>query len=292
MRMKSIFPEIEMPPLFSKFTRRCEKQAVIIPESEFCEFLKLGEAAGKKEIAGALIGLNYSGNYLIHSILKYRSNSTPVSVTYNQLENSFLPAGLENLGTIHTHPGFGAFLSGEDLSNLKNKNLNRIAVILDPETLDVKAFNKEGDQIKFRVVEDHEVLKKIRVLSFYRYGIPFRVYVPDEVDEIWRAVIKYHIDTRYSDSQLLGIYHLKENNSYIYYEKPRIILLKYRNKVPLYFSIKNRSTYNEWFNNAVMNGVIEFEFTKFTVRRNGEAITLEYVFEEVVKDGITEFHMF
>jgi len=263
---------------------------VLIPESEFCEFLKLGEEAGNKEIVGALIGLNHN-NYLICSILKYRSASTPTSVTYNQLENSFLPAGLENLGTIHTHPGFGAFLSGTDLSNLRNRNLNRIAVVLDPKNLDVKAFDKEGNQIKLKIVEDHEVLSKIKVLSFYRYGIPFRVYLPPELDEIGRTVIKDHIDRRYSDSQLLGIHQLVECGPFIFYKEPRIIMLKYRNKVPLYFAVKNIQTYDRWFSSVVMNGIIEFDFTKCIVRRNGKTIPSDYIFREVIRDGITEFYL-
>lgn len=274
---------------FLNFCRsNCE--CVLISETELLEFYEAAVKVGKNEIVGALVGIATNEEYLILSIFKYKGVSSPTSVTYNQLENSFLPAGLENLGTIHTHVGFGAFLSDTDIANLRKKKLNRIALVMDPEKFEIKAFNKDGKQIRLEIVEDHEIYSKVKVKVFYKYGIPFRVYVLDSMDYLEKAIVKSHIDSRYSDSQLFGVHDLNEDESIIYYQKPKIISLKYRNKVPLYFFIKNAITYSEWFKSAVMNGFLDFEFTNFTVTRNGMRVSLNM--EEVVKDGVTEFFLF
>ncbi|ADB57674.1 hypothetical protein Arcpr_0609 [Archaeoglobus profundus DSM 5631] len=93
-----------------------------------------------------------------------------------------------------------------------------------------------------------------------------------------------------SESQLFGVYDLNEEESIIYYRKPRVVSLKYKNKVPLYFFVKNAITYSEWFKSVVVNGFLDFEFTNFTVTRNGMKVRLNM--EEVVKDGVTEFFLF
>ena len=278
--------------MISIFKRLCgndNKPTVIIGENELYEFYKESIMAGKNEIVGALIGMVFNESFLILNVFKYKGDSSHTSVTYKQLENSFLPAGLENLGTIHSHPGFGTFLSGVDLANLKEKKLNRIAIVIDPENFEVKAFNKNGKQIRIEVVEDHEILSKIKLRVFYRYGIPFRVYTPAIINVEEKAILKSHIDRRYSDSQLLGIHDLKEDGFAIYYQKPRVITLKYRGKVPLYFFVKNNITYADWFKNAVENSFLDFEFRNCIIRRNGRKINFEEISKEVVRDGITEF---
>ncbi len=275
---------------FLNFCRvNCE--CVVIGETELLEFYEAAVKAGENEIVGALIGIATDKEYLILSIFKYKSVSSRTSVTYNQLENSFLPAGLENLGTIHTHPGFGAFLSDTDIENLRKLKLNRIAVVMDPKKFKIKAFNKEGRQIKLKVVEDYEILSRVKVKVFYKYGIPFRVYTLDSINYHLKMItIKSHIDSRYSDSQLFGIYDLDDSESVVYYRTPRVISLKYRNKVPLYFFIKNPITYSEWFRSVVVNGFLDFEFTNFTVTRSGKKVNLDM--KEVVRDGLTEFFLY
>ena len=163
-----------------KFCRLKDTQNVIIRELELLEFYELGRNT-KDEIVGALVGLNTNENYLILNIFKYKGSSTHTSVRYKQIENSMLPAGLEILGTIHTHPGFGAFLSETDLRNLKEKKLNKIAIILDPENFDLKAFGKDGRQMTIDVVEDYDT--QIKFCTFYKYGIPFKVYMPNKLNE-------------------------------------------------------------------------------------------------------------
>jgi hypothetical protein len=110
-----------------------------------------------------------------------------------------------------------------------------------------------------------------------------------EIEEIVR--IKAQIDKRYGDSQLQGIYGLITNGSLISYKKPKLILLKYRNKVPLYFSVKNNLTYKEWLNEFILNGFLDFAFSKCVVLRNGKRLSSDML-EEVVRDGVTECHLY
>ena len=116
--------------------------------------------------------------------------------------------------------------------------------------------------------------------------------MPTTMDVEERATIKNQIDRRYGDSQLFGISDLRDDESVIYYQKPKIILLKYRDKVPLYFFIKNNITYADWFKNAVVNGFLDFEFTNCIVMRNGKRVDFEEISKEVIRDGVTEFHLF
>lgn len=173
---------------------------------------------------------------------------------------------------------------------MKEKKLNKIAIILDPENFDLKAFGKDGRQMTIDVVEDYDT--QIKFCTFYKYGIPFKVYMPNKLNEMNKIVIKNHIDRRYSESQMSGIYDLIEEDSIIYYRKPKVISLKYKNKVPLYFFIKNQMGYIEWFENVVLSGVLDFQFTNCIVIRNGKRIAFEDISNEVVKDGITEFFLF
>ncbi|MBO8183805.1 MAG: Mov34/MPN/PAD-1 family protein [Archaeoglobus sp.] len=279
--------------MLSSFLKRFGREtgaSVIIGESEFLEFQKMAEKAGQREIVGALVGFESNGSFIVLNIFKYRGNSSASHVEYNQLESSFLPAGLENLGTIHTHPGFGAFLSPTDLENLRSKKLNKIAIVLDPTNMDLKAFDVNGKQIKLEIVEDYEIFQRIKIMTFFKYGIPFRVYLPNE-DYDLNAKIKSHIDKRYGDSQLQGIYSLVTNDSLIYYMRPKLIVLKYRNKVPLYFPIKNSISLREWFNSFVLNGILDFSFRKCVILKNGKRMPID-VLEEVVKDGVTECHLY
>ncbi|ADB57675.1 Mov34/MPN/PAD-1 family protein [Archaeoglobus profundus] len=175
---------------------RANCEYVLVSETELLDFYEAAVKAGENEIVGALVGVVTDEGYLVLSIFKYKGTSSPVSVTYNQLENSFLPAGLENLGTIHTHVGFGAYLSSTDLANLRKSKLNRIALVMDPKKFEIKAFNKNGKQIRLKVVEDHEIFSKVKVKIFYKYGIPFRVYTLASADYLEKATVKYHIDSR------------------------------------------------------------------------------------------------
>ncbi len=267
---------------------------VIVPESEFQWFVEIGSKTDE-EIVGPLIGFpdTIAKEFVVVSILKYRAKESKTSVEYNLLDNSYIPAGLENLGTIHTHPGFGAYLSEQDRRNLQKHRTERIAIVVDPVRDEANVYIKDNGEIvkgQLIVAEDWEVYNMFKCVIFYRDGIPFRVYVPVEMNEFGRLIIRKHIVNRHCSDVLYGTDDLVIENGVAYFKNPKMIALKYKDKVPLYY-FNIRGTYGEWFDSVVVNGIIDYNFTKVYVIRGGRRWLFKDWRSEEVRDGITGVHV-
>lgn len=261
---------------------------IIISESELFQFFEIGSTT-TDEIVGSLIGFDLGNHYRVLNIFKCSPTSAShIHIKYNSFSDLFLPAGLINLGTIHTHPQMGAFLSSDDMIDLKEKY--KISVVLDPFNLEIKGFNKEGCEIDISVVDDLEI--PLQIFSYYSNNIPFSVYTTD-LSEYCRIKIKEHIDKRYNSSQIFGFNDFLTEESRIFFDTPKVIFLKYRKKVPLHFFVKGNLTYGEWFEEVVQGGILDFthRFAYISINGNLSEPVRNYIDEEV-RNGTTKILLY
>ncbi len=262
---------------------------VLIRESEILEFFKKGRKT-RNEIVGALVGIENNNDYLILYVYKYNAKSTAVHVSYRQLENSFLPAGLENYGTIHTHPGFGVSPSQTDLANLRGLKTNRVALIINPENFELKAYDKNGREIEIIILEDQALFSEVKIWTFHQYDIPFRVYTTHTIEIEEKCRLNKHLN-RYSLTSLFGPDDLRFEEGKCYFKKPKVVAVKYRTKAPLYFFVKREETYRN-FLERISNWILDFEHEIAFLFRDDEVSSLKNSADEVIEDGYSEIKLY
>ena len=265
------------------------KSSIMVNETELFSFFERGSAT-ENEIAGALVGLEKEGIYYIINIFNYRpTESSESKVNYHRLPSSFLPAGLDNLGTIHTHPNLGAFLSPADEKELRKGN-HVVFLVMDPYSLELKGFEKSASEIPVAIVNSFEI--RINTYLYIQYNTTFSIFAT-KMDGNEKLKIKSDIDRRYDTTQVFGFNDLISSESQLSFNTPKVIFLKYKDKVPLQFFIKNETTYGEWFDSFMENTVLELIHTYAYLSINGgESGFLEDNREEKVNEGTSRLFLY